>query len=242
MTTVLSIMDRAEWGACTDNIVVADPSHRTLVWVPRDLWCERFGDRINRVFAHERHRGLIRSLVDQGIGVEHSLCVRREALERALAGLSITVPVSERLEFWYPLEPTRPIEEGRTLIAFEPPEERLAGERIHQWLGARYERYGRREPDGRRGPLLVIGDYGRMRRQQVLLRRLLEDGFEFASVLADQHLVSASGPEAIDDLAHVDRGWRFSLLEDVRKAVRDDKMVLERTTEPVPHAPAGGCR
>ena len=235
MTTVLSIMDRAEWGANTDNIVVADSRHRTLVWIPRDLWCERFGNRINRAFAYERHRGLIRSLADQGIGVEHSLCLRREALERALTGLSITVPVSERLEFWYPLEPTRPIEEGRKLIAFEPPHERLAGERIHQWIGARYR------PDDRRGRLLT-GDYGRMRRQQVLVRRLLEDGFEFSSALADPEFVSASGPKAIEELSRVDHTWNFSILGGIRKAVRDDMIVLERTARPVAGAAAGGER
>jgi glycosyltransferase involved in cell wall biosynthesis len=226
MTTVLSITDRAEWGANTDNIVVADPTARTLLWVPRDLWCGRLGDRIARVFAHERHPGLIRSLAGQGIAVDHSLCIRRDALERLLTRLSVTVPVSERLEFLYPLEPDRPIEEGSKLIVFEPPEERLAGERLHQWIGARYE------PDGRGGPLLFTSDYARMRRQQVLLRRVLEDGFDFASVLAEPDLISVSGPEAIEELSLVDRDWRFSLLEGVRNVVRDGKRVLERTDRP----------
>ena len=226
MTTVLSIMDRGEWGANTDNIVVADPESRSLLWVPRDLWCERFGNRINRVFAHDRHAGLIEQLGDHGIAVDHSLCVRREALERALAQLDVTVPVSERLEFWYPLQPTAPIEAGRKRIVFEPPQERLAGERIHQWIGARYE------PEDRRAPLLHSGDYARMRRQQVLLRRLLEDGFDFASLLADPDLVTASSGEAIEELARVDRGWRFSVLDDVRNAIRDEMMVLERSDPP----------
>jgi glycosyltransferase involved in cell wall biosynthesis len=225
MSTVLSIMDRAEWGADTDNIVVADPAQRTLLWVPRDLWCEGFGDRINRAFANRRHDGLLWALAEHGITADHSLCIRREAVERALANLSISVPVTERLDFWYPVEPARPIEEGRKLVAFEPPNERLDGERIHQWIGARYE------PDGRR-PLLHTSDYARMRRQQVLLRRLLEEGFEFMAVLADPQLVSASGPEAREELSLVDRSWRFSMLEDVRNAVRDDKMVLERTASP----------
>jgi glycosyltransferase involved in cell wall biosynthesis len=233
MSTVVSIMDRAEWGACTDNIVVADPGERNLLWVPRDLWCAGFGKRINRVYANERHDGLLRALAEHGIAVDHSLCLRREAMERPLGGLSISVPVSERLEFSYPLEPDRPIEEGNSKhITFEPPSERLEGERVHQWIGARFE------VDGRRRPFLETGDFARIRRQQVLLRRLLEEGFDFASVLADPQLVSASGPAAREELARVDRSWRFSVLEDVRGVVRDGMMVLEREVTPGVPRPA----
>ena len=224
MSTVLSIMDRAEWGACTDNIVVADPVERSLLWVPRDLWCEGFGDRINRVFANERHDGLRRVLAEHGITVDHSLCVRREATERALASLAITVPVSERLEFWYPISLDRPTEEGnRKRVVFEPPSEHLEGDRIHQWLGARFE------VEIHRRPLLETSDFARIRRQQVLLRLMLDDGFDFASALADQRFVSASGPEASEELALINGGWRFAVMEDVRNTVRDGKMVLERT-------------
>jgi hypothetical protein len=222
MSTVVSIMDRAEWGACTDNIVVADPAKQCLLWVPRDLWCEGFGDRINRAFANERHDGLLRALAEHEITVDHSLCIRRDAVANALVDLSISVPVTERLEFWYPLEPHRPIEEGRKLISFEPPSERLDGERIHQWIGARSE------PDLGERDLLFIGDLARIRRQQVLLRRLLEEDFDFARLLADPQLISASGPEANEELSLVDRGWRLSMLEDVRNTMRDGKYVLER--------------
>ena len=228
MSTVLSILDRADWDgdACTDNIAVADPAERSLLWVPRDLWCTGFGDRINTVFASERHEGLLKALAEHGIRADHSLCIRRDAVERASADLSISVPVTERLEFRYPLAPDRPIEEGSKRIAFTPPEEVLDGERIHQWIGARFE------PDDRGGPLLKASDYGRIRRQQVLLRRLLEDGFDFGSVLADPGLASASGPEARQELSLVDSGWRFSIIEDVRDVVRDGKRVLERATAP----------
>ena len=233
MSTVLSIMDRAEWGACTDNIVVADPAEQSLLWVPRDLWCESFGNRINRVFANERHDGLRRVLAEHGMSVDHSLCVRREAVEHALAGVSISVPVTERLEFWYPLEPDRAIEEGRKLIVFEPPNERLHGERIHQWIGARFE------VEGRRRPLLETSDFARIRRQQVLLRLMLDDGFDFASALADRRFVSVSGPEATEELGLIDGGWRFTVLDDVRNSIRDGKMVLERMAPAAERASAG---
>ena len=112
------------------------------------------------------------------------------------------------------------------MVTFEPPEARLAGERIHQWLGARYERADDRKP------LLFKADFARIRRQQVLVRRLLEDGFDFASVLEDPELVSASGPEAAAELSRVDSSWRFSLVEDVISTVQDEMMVLVRTAAP----------
>ena len=87
-------------------------------------------------------------------------CVTREATEAALADVSVTVPVPARMVFEYPLEPTARIEDGSKTITFEPPAERLSGERIHQWLGAR-----------------AGSDLHRITRQQFFLRRLLERGF-----------------------------------------------------------------
>ncbi len=224
MSTVVTVTDRSKWCARTDNIVVVDTRQRTLLWVPRDLWCERIGGRINDAFAKRGHRALIEALAQNGIQVEHSLCIRRDAAERAIAGISVVVPVEERLEFLYPIEPQRPIEWGSKRVVFEPPSERLAGERIHQWIGARYE------ANGRPAPLLRGADYGRMRRQRTLLACLLEQDFDFTSVLTDPRLVSVSDPAAFEELMLVDSGWRMSLLEDVRDTVHDGKRVLERMT------------
>jgi glycosyltransferase involved in cell wall biosynthesis len=227
MSTVLSITDRDDWGACTDNVVVADAVERTLTWVPRDLWSDRHGKRINRVFAEHGHEGLLQALVDHGIEAEHGVCIRRAATERAAERIAVEVPVDDRLELKYPLAPKRPIEEGSRTITFEPPAEQLQGERIHQWVGARYE------ANGHRAPFLWSHDFGRMRRQQVLVRRLLEDGFDFSELVADPELVSATGPEALEELSRVDESWSLELIEDVRGTVRDGQMVLEREPAPV---------
>ena len=65
---------------------------------------------------------------------------------------------------------------------------------------------------------------------------MLDGGFDFASALADQRFVSASGPKAREELALIDGGWRFAVMEDVRNTVRDGKMVLERTAPPAVRA------
>jgi peptidoglycan/xylan/chitin deacetylase (PgdA/CDA1 family) len=214
MATVVTIMDRRDWAARTDIIVVVDPSREVLRWIPRDLWCDRLGDRINTAFRRAAHPGLISALGEHGIAVEHSLCLRRDATDRAIHGLTVTVPVPRTLEFWYPLSPRAPIEDGRKLIAFHPPHEVLAEERIHQWIGARYSL--RRDTT----------DFDRIRRQQVLLRRLLEERFDFKTVLSDPELVDSSSEEALYDLSRVNGSWRFDMLDDVIDARVDGKAVL----------------
>src|SRR5215212_5544445 len=138
MATVIGVMDRDSFGANTDVIVLADSSARELLWIPRDLWCESLGDRVNRAFALGGHVGLSVALAEHGIAGEHSVCLLPAAVGSAFDGLEVEVPVDERIELWYPLAPQRSIKEGRKRVVFEPPVERLAGERLHQWIGARY--------------------------------------------------------------------------------------------------------
>jgi len=214
MATVVSVMDRDGWDARTDNIVVADPDRRRLLWVPRDLWAESLRNRINCAFARGGHEGLLTGLEDLELDARHSLCVRREAIERALADLSVTVPVNEALDFWYPLSPNEPIEEGRKLVRFDPPAESLSGERIHQWLGARLR------------PDRASSDLERIERQQVFVRTLLDDGFDFARVLERPELVSASSDRAIEELARVTSEWSFKTLGPVAPETIDGMMVL----------------
>jgi hypothetical protein len=214
MATVVSVMDRDGWDARTDNIVVADPERRLLLWVPRDLWCESLRNRINTAFARGGHDGLLSGLEDLGLDARHSLCVRREAIELALADVAVTVPVMEAVDFWYPLSPTEPIEEGRKLVRFDPPAETLSGERIHQWLGARLR------------PDRASSDLERIERQQVFVRTLLDDGFDFGRVLARSQLVSASSEAAVQELEQVTSEWSFETLGPVAPETIDGMMVL----------------
>jgi len=216
MATAVCILDRDEWSANTDNMVVADPARKLLLWVPRDIWCPSFQDRVNAAFARGGHEMLRVALAEIGVVAEHSLCLRRGAVERALEGLSLTVPVLMPLDLLYPLTPLAPIRDGSKIVSFRPPEERLEGERIHQWVGARQSVFGR------------TGDLVRIERQQVFVRRLLETGFDFGALLADPERFSMSSPAALAEAAAVRCEWRFATLDGVRPARIRGKEVLLR--------------
>jgi hypothetical protein len=216
MATAVCVLDRDDWKANTDNMVVVDPARKLLLWVPRDIWCPLFGDRINTAFARGGHELLHAALGEIGIEVAHSLCLRRHAVERALDGLAITVPVPAPLDLLYPLTPLTPIEDGRKVVRFRPPEERLQGERIHQWIGARRALFGK------------TGDLARIGRQHIFVRRLLETGFDFRTAIADPELASMSSSAAIAEVAAVCSHWRFATLDGVRPSVIQGKEVLLR--------------
>jgi anionic cell wall polymer biosynthesis LytR-Cps2A-Psr (LCP) family protein len=211
MSTIVGVTDRAGFEANTDNLVLAEPRARRLLWIPRDLWCPKLGDRINVAYRAAGHEGLRAALAEHGLEAEHSLVVTREATEAALADVSVTVPVPARMTFEYPLSPTARIEDGRKTITFEPPAERLSGERIHQWLGAR-----------------AGSDLHRITRQQFFLRRLLETGFSFDRLLAYPERVRCSDPLALEDLAEVDGGWALETLDGLEPTERASRMVLVR--------------
>jgi hypothetical protein len=216
MATAVGVMDEPKLTADTDVLVVVNAEARRLQWVPRDLWCEQLGDRVKRAFSQGGHGGLVEALGEHGFRIGASVCVGRGAVERALEGTRVGVPVSERLEFWYPLLAGRPIEEGRKRISFEPPVETLEGERIHQWMGARYQVTG------------PGSDFKRILRQQVLFRSLLEQDFDFARVLADGDEVAISGP-ALDELCRVDASFAIATFASDAVPTRiDGKEVLVR--------------
>jgi hypothetical protein len=194
MATAVGVMDAPGLAANTDVLVLADADARVLLWIPRDLWCETLRDRVNRAFALGRHRQLAEALAEHGLEIDASIVLDRRVAERALAGARVRVPVEDRIELWYPTDPIRPIEEGKRKIQFEPPGETLEGERIHQWIGARYAVGG------------PGSDIDRIERQQILVAALLEQGFEFGAVLDDPDQIAISGP-ALEELRRVDASF-----------------------------------
>jgi peptidoglycan/xylan/chitin deacetylase (PgdA/CDA1 family) len=214
VATVLGIMDGGGWLGNTDIVVVAEPQRKLLQWIPRDLWCDRLGDRVNAAFRHGRHRALTAALAEHGIVVDHSVCMQREATERACRSVRVTVPVQKELAFWYPHRPRQSIEEGRKLICFRPPSELLENERVHQWIGARYSV----DAD--------TTDFDRIRRQQTLLTQLFEQRYDFGEVVSDPELVDWSSDGAAAELRMVDSSWRLDALDDVIDATIDGKRVL----------------
>ena len=178
MISVVAIMDRAGFEANTDNLVVVQPEKRQLLWIPRDLWCNVLHDRVNTAFNRGGNMSLLAALNEHYLNVAASLCFSRQATEAAFTGLAVTVPIPIRMKFFYPLSPTQPIEEGSKEIVFTPPGETLQGERIHQWLGAR-----------------AGSDLHRIERQKIFVRRLIEQNFDFTSLLANPEFYQCSDPQ-----------------------------------------------
>ncbi len=220
LTIAVGVLDRDRWDANTDNLVVVATPQQRLTWVPRDLWCERLGDRVNRAFALGGASLLAAALADHGLVVDEVVAVRRGATERALAPLSVTVPVRRTLTFLYPLAPTAPIEDGHRVIRFEPPSEVFAGERLHQWLGARMV------------PADAGSDLDRIARQQLFLRYALEQGVRFDGVLADPNELRATSRRTLHALAAVRPGWTGRVISDVVGRTIDGKAVLVRDRGP----------
>ena len=216
-TVCVAIMDEDNWTSNTDIMVVADLRRRRLTWVPRDLWSDRLGDRINSAFAAGQ---LLPTLTELGFPCDGAICFRRGATIAALAGVEVDVPVKRPLDFWYPLSPLQPIEAGRKIISFRPPLERLSGERLHQWIGARYAVEG------------LSSDLHRLARQGVLLRALLEQKADFSTVLADAELVRIEGADPLPVLAQVDASWGLRVFSRVHDETIGERMILRKSSWP----------
>jgi len=219
MATVVGVLDRDLWSGNTDNIVIADPATRSLTWIPRGLWCPSLNQRVNRAFALGGVEGLIETLRERGFPCDHGLVLRRSATERAAIPISVEVPVEKKLDYWYPLHPTRPIHGPRKPVSFRPPSEHLSGARVHEWLGARIA-IDLPSMEG------LASDWQRVRRQQILLQILLAQHFDFGSAIADKDLIRISGGEALRELASIDASWRMQTFEDTLPETIGKKMVL----------------
>jgi len=200
MSTVVSIMDRDSWSERTDNIAVVEPLKKRILFIPRDLWCDTMQNRINTAFRTGGHELLISCLHEHEVEVDASLCLRRTATAESLRDAQVYVPIRKVMRFWYPLHPTRPIEEGRKPIVFTPPGELRAGERIHQWMGARYT-IDKRNSDLRR-----------LDRHITLLRSLLEQNFDFTRLITNKEYYSTYGASVFEDLTQVEADWKLEVL------------------------------
>ncbi len=216
-TIAVSILDRDEWDANTDVIVLVDPLMRHLTWVPRDLWVPSLNDRINAAFGTGGGERLIAALAEMRLPVEGLLCLRRSATEAIAEAIEVTVPVQEAMDFWYPLAPTLPIEEGRKMVSFAPPSETLSGERLHQWIGARTRING------------IGSDLFRIERQQVALEAMLEQGCDFTKAVADPARFRITGRDPLHILRMVRQDWNCRLFDSLVDATIDGKAVLVRS-------------
>ncbi len=217
MATVVGVMDERSLRGRTDVTVIADPERERLLWVPRDLWSEGLGDRINRAYELGGHAGLRASLAEHGIDAEDGLVLSRAATERVIAGLEVMMPVAKSFSLTVPEVPGGHIREAKREVSFEPPATRLHGILVHDWLSGRYSS----DPK-------EAGDLGRIRRQQLLLAVLLGEGADLGGVLDNPDEFDLTSEAAIGELAAVRPDWRFETFGPLTPRRIDGKEVLTR--------------
>jgi len=196
MSVVIGVLDIS---GVTDNIVFIDFKKKSLTWIPRDLYAYRIRSRVNEAYRLGGHSLFIEVINKLGYKAEHSICVSTQACINVFSQLKLVVPIAEYAEYHYPLKPFTPIESGRKTICFQPPQEELVGERIHHFLGARF----------RIDKNVALPDFDRILRQQVFVKCLLEQHFNFKQFLIEN--ISFSHPDALDQLHLINSQYEFKL-------------------------------
>lgn len=219
-TVVIGIMDRDHWEARTDVIIIADPLKKTLTWVPRDLYASEISDRINAAFSIGGGKNLINSLNQIKKNIKFCVCVLPKVIQKYIDKIgSIVVQVPINMEFYYPLKRDTPIENGKRIVKFNAPQESLSGDRIHEWIGARYG-IGKRTK--------YYDDFGRIRRQKILMRQLLDQGFNFYIDDVNPDDIRGLCGGSIFTLRNIDKTWtlRHISIKNFVDEIIDKKAVL----------------
>ena len=195
MSLVIGIMDRNHWTARTDVIVIANPKEKTLTWIPRDLYCESIKDRINTSYNKGMESLFLSCLKELGYNnVKYCVCLLPEFCQECIQHISsIYVPLYKTLSFEYPLHRHKPIEDGKQIITFSEPGEYLSGDRIHEFIGARYpilntndkkklfkeeinyNEYCRKTGHPNYARHNGFPDFNRIRRQQIFIKEWLKN-------------------------------------------------------------------
>ena len=212
MNVVVGILDQC---GNTDNIVFVNTLERTLTWIPRDLYSFYIQDRVNAAYARGGHLLLVEVLKKLGFAANFSACVSNRMSRELLNNYKITVPVECLADYFYPIIPFEPIEAGKKIVSFRPPFETLEGERIHQFLGARF-----RVNDS---DYVDLPDFERCSRQMLFLKQMLIEKFDFSFFL-DKDIFS--DPKAIEFLSLVDANYEFKLYKNCRPVTMNKKSVL----------------
>ena len=65
-----------------------EPERERLLWIPRDLWCNALGDRINAAYRAGGHARLLAALREHDLTPTHSFVISRTVSETKLKALS----------------------------------------------------------------------------------------------------------------------------------------------------------
>lgn len=167
---IFAVMDRNSFKARTDIIILFDFDSKKIKWIPRDLYSPLLNNRINRAYAKGGEELLLNCLKELNINADYVVCVLPDCFEENIKIIdNINVPVEKKMSYYYPLNRHVPIEEGKKIIDFDPPFEKLQDDRFHEWIGARYNIT----------PIKTYPDFDRIERQQILLSELLKKNINY---------------------------------------------------------------
>ena len=226
MSLVLAIMDRNNWSARTDVMVIVNPTEKTLSWIPRDLYCKTIDNRINAVYRKGQELLFLSSLQKLGYQVQHCVCMLPDVVNACIQQMPpISIPLYKTIGFEYPLHRHEPIENGKRIITFRAPVEKLSGDRIHEFIGARYSiRIGSENADQQKKQYKKyymdtghpnyaqkngFPDFNRMRRQQILVKEWLNthaNTFHF-TIPHDPEKIKGLNETTISILKKIDQTW-----------------------------------
>jgi anionic cell wall polymer biosynthesis LytR-Cps2A-Psr (LCP) family protein len=210
-------MDRNTWTANTDIIIFVEPSKKTLTWIPRDVYIKDMDNRINAAYRLGRDELLFKSLKSINYDVSYNLCIQPDAIEDIFNQIeTVTVPVEYDRKFKYPLHRHQPIEKGHKIVEFNSPFEDLSGDRIHEWIGARYA------VDKKSS---YSSDLDRILRQQILVRVILKSKKENIKSFKIANMRGLND-EILEVLKTIDTTWKLTRIRNLEDAYINKKSVF----------------
>lgn len=205
---IIAVMDRNSWKARTDIIILVILQKKKLLWIPRDLYIDDLKNRINTAYSKGGKNLLIKCLQKKlNIIIKNCICVLPKAIEEIFSKIgSIIVPVNFDRSFYYPLHRHEDIENGRKIISFYMPSEKLEGERFHEWIGARYA-------------LNPVGPFGsdldRIYRQQILVKECIKNKINRMDFNITKNYIKDLDENIINFIKIIDESWKISCLNNI---------------------------
>lgn len=155
-----------------DVLFVIDYNRTCITWIPRDMFSLLIFDRINSAFSKGGIKLLMKGVKKLGFNeINECICIPIKTSRKLFQEVTLYVDIFEQSSYFYPIKLGQALEEGRKVVTFSPPGELLKGERIHQFLGARFRVNSKEYTD--------LSDFERIRRQQIFLKALIKSRFNF---------------------------------------------------------------
>ena len=88
----------------TDNIIVINSKNKKLIWIPRDIYCEEYKNRINGLFSVNK-KYLKVALNSFGFNVEHIIYLYPSSVDKIFKKIkNIKINIKKKLFYYYPIK------------------------------------------------------------------------------------------------------------------------------------------